>query len=194
MTKFQSDIRSCFYDVTHDTNVLNEWMTRCAEQRIAPKAVKRLLITLIPTNIASQMDPASLISALWNAYTVAETSVLFRSYLLKARLAGGGHRMEIQRVEAYVRTHLSSNLSMQVLSEQVGLSPNYLNRLFREQMNESLKGYVMRIRMETAAKMLKNSDMRVNEVAAELGFPTARYFSEAFSKYFGVTPKDYRRG
>ena len=47
---------------------------------------------------------------------------------------------------------------------------------------------------ETAAAMLRGSDMRINEIARQVGFPTARYFSDAFSKYYGVIPKDYRKG
>ncbi len=194
MNKFQSDIHACFYDVTQDSNILNDWLIRCAQMHIAPSAVKRLLITLISTNIAGQMDPSSLISSLWNACTASEVVALFRSYLLKARLAGGEHRIEIQRVKAYIHANLNNDLGMKSLSKQVGVSPNYLNKLFREDMNESLKNYVTRIRMETAAKMLKNTDMRINEIAVELGYRTSRYFSDVFSKYYGVTPTDYRRG
>lgn len=190
MVEFQSSIRSCFYDISHDTNVLNEWMVCCGRMHIAPTALKQALIRLIP----GQSDASSFTTALWNAQTASEVATLVRSYFLKTRLAGAGRRIEIQQVEDYVRTHLNENLSMQMLSSHAGLSPNYLNHLFREEMHETLKSYVMRIRMETAADMLKNTDMRINEIALRIGFPTARYFSDAFSKYYGVAPKDYRKG
>lgn len=194
MAEFQTDIRSCFYDVSHNPNTLNEWLQKCAEQHIAPAAVRQLLISMIPVSTASRSDSSGLTAALGKAYTASEAAALFRGHLLKVRLSGAGRRIEIQQVEDYIRTHLDENLSLQTLSSQVGLSPNYLNHLFREEMHETLKSYVMRIRMETAAAMLRGSDMRINEIARQVGFPTARYFSDAFSKYYGVIPKDYRKG
>lgn len=193
LEEFGTIIRACFYDVSRDATMFNEWVSRCEQCHIAPDALKQAIIRLLPVSAAGKAETSVLPSALWNAHTAAETTALIRSWLLKMRLAGGGKRSEIQQVEDYVRRHLASNLSLQILSDRVGLSPNYLNHLFREEMHETLKSYVMRIRMEKAADMLRNTDMRIHEVASQVGFPTARYFSDAFSKYYGVTPKEYRR-
>lgn len=194
LEEFGASIRACFYDVSRDATVFNEWVSRCEKCHIAPSALKQALIRLLPVSVAGKAETSALPGALWNARTAAETMALIRSWLLKMRLAGSGKRIEIRQVEDYVCGHLAGNLSMQILSDHVGLSPNYLNHLFREEMHETLKSYVMRIRMEKAADMLKHTDMRIHEVASQVGFPTARYFSDAFSKYYGVTPKEYRRG
>ncbi|THF76677.1 helix-turn-helix transcriptional regulator [Cohnella fermenti] len=97
-------------------------------------------------------------------------------------------------VQAYVRNHLGEDVSLASLSEQVYLHPVYLSKFYKEKTGEGLSDYILRIKMEYAAKLLLfEKDCRIYEIAGRIGFRNQSYFSSVFRKWFGMTPQDYRQ-
>jgi two-component system response regulator YesN len=91
-----------------------------------------------------------------------------------------------------LNTRFSEDIDLEVLSNEVGLNPVYLSRLFKEQTGRTYKNYITAIRMERAKLLLKDLQKPVSQVAVEVGYNDANYFSEAFKKYQGVSPTEYR--
>ncbi|KKI90584.1 hypothetical protein WQ54_21930 [Bacillus sp. SA1-12] len=103
------------------------------------------------------------------------------------------HRFEIRKAIDIIENKLGEQLTLSSVSEEVGLSPNYLSRLFREETGKSFNEFMTDLRMVKAIHLLKHSNLKVYEVAEKIGIPSYRYFSVLFRKWTGLTPKDFRK-
>ena len=96
-----------------------------------------------------------------------------------------------------VKFYLTQNYASQVTLEQLALhfeiSSANLSRLFRNEFGVGFSRYLTALRLESAVALLNSSNLPVSEVALRCGFSTSGYFIKVFRRYFGVTPKDYRR-
>ena len=68
-----------------------------------------------------------------------------------------------------------------------------MSELFSKDTGMSIKSYLTEKRMQWAALMLQEPERSVKNIAASCGFDDSLYFSRAFSKYFGVSPQQYRK-
>lgn len=92
----------------------------------------------------------------------------------------------------YLHEFYAENISLQKISEIADLSPYYLCRLFEKEIGVPLHVYQLDIRLTKAAQMLAKGQ-RIADVAAETGFFDQSHFHKAFSRKFGLTPKQYRQ-
>lgn len=102
-------------------------------------------------------------------------------------------RKEIEDAVHYINQNLHNSLSLNVVAEQVQLSPHYFSRLFREETGISYQNYITTKRMEKAAYLLRTTTLRVYEVAYEVGIPSYRYFVSMFREYAGIPPTEYKK-
>lgn len=98
----------------------------------------------------------------------------------------------VGHVLSYIRENLGGDLSLTALSELVYLNPSYLSRRFKEITGRNLTDTILKLRMEEACRLLKNTADRVKNIAAQLGYESAAHFSRIFKKEMGVTPQEYR--
>ena len=101
----------------------------------------------------------------------------------------------LEEIKSYLDGNYWKPLLLADLGAMTHLSPPYLNRLFRERYGLSLHDYLAKLRMERAAKLLReNLTLPVGKVAASAGIADQRYFSRVFRRVYGVTPGEYRAG
>lgn len=100
---------------------------------------------------------------------------------------------QVRLAQKLIDNKMKEPISLKSISEEVGLSPNYLSRLFTEDIGESFNEYLTRKRIEKAIELLKASTYKVYEVAEAVGIPSYRYFSVLFKEQTGVTPKEYKK-
>lgn len=74
-----------------------------------------------------------------------------------------------------------------------GLSPNYLSALFKKSCQIGFSEYITQKKISRAKVLLLEKDRKIYEVAEQLGFESAFYFSKVFKKVEGVSPRDYVR-
>ncbi len=74
----------------------------------------------------------------------------------------------------------------------VGLSERYLNRLFKEVTGTTINHMIIRLRMEEAARLLKDPLAKIYEICDRIGYADQDHFRESFKKQFGLTPTEYR--
>ncbi|MBO4303076.1 MAG: helix-turn-helix transcriptional regulator [Lentisphaeria bacterium] len=79
------------------------------------------------------------------------------------------------------------------LASARGISVVYLRKLFKNKFSLAIGDYVFRMRMQSAAEILKTESFRITELADKCGFSTVSPFSNAFRRFFGVSPRAYRR-
>ena len=100
----------------------------------------------------------------------------------------------ILHLQRYIRDHLSEDLSLIRLAEQVYLNPSYLSRLFRQIKGITLSDYIEQERILKAKELLAKETMKINEVARQTGYETAASFTRFFKKIVGCSPLDYQEG
>lgn len=109
---------------------------------------------------------------------------------LKFRKHSGDHSIVTQVVQ-FLAENIDKDFSQEVLAARYRIHPGYLSRLFKQDMGETLSEYVLRIKVERAAVLLKEGRFKVGEIAAMVGYSASSYFSIAFKKYAGCSPREY---
>jgi len=84
-------------------------------------------------------------------------------------------------------------LTANALAERLKINVSYLGRLFKSSMGVSPIAFLSQKRINRAARLLSVTDMRVSEVAKEVGLFNVNYFSRRFRSQFGVSAREYRK-
>ena len=98
----------------------------------------------------------------------------------------------VQNCVNMIQTEYRNPLSLEYLAEECGVSVSYLSKLFRRSLQTSPIQYLNRHRIEIACSLLLRGNMRVEDVAHEVGFSDHNYFIKAFKKAKGSSPRAYR--
>ncbi len=109
-------------------------------------------------------------------------------------LKSGKHRSEhsvVDRIVQYLDEHLQEDIGHDALAAKYRMHPGYLSRLFKQEMGETLSEYLLRIRIERAAQLLKEGHYKIGEISTMVGYSASSYFSIMFKKYTGYSPREY---
>ena len=98
----------------------------------------------------------------------------------------------VERMKSAVQRRCSENITIQELAEELYFTPNYICMLFKKETGESFREYLTKVRLERAKTLLRNSTMKLYEIAGQIGYTDPDYFTRIFRKYTGVTPTEYR--
>lgn len=98
----------------------------------------------------------------------------------------------LSRLIYYMEEHLD-HATLEEAAKSVDLSADYVSRLFRKQEGISFSEYLLKTRMIRAGLLIRNVNLQISTVAAQLGYNNAKNFSRAFHNYYGMTPSEYRR-
>lgn len=101
-------------------------------------------------------------------------------------------REEIAYIEKYIYDHLDRELTVSNIASVVNMSESYFSHVFKKEAGQSFTNYVNFARINKAKDLLKNSDLKINEIAAMVGLENANYFSTLFKKLTGKSPNQYR--
>lgn len=93
----------------------------------------------------------------------------------------------------YCRKHYREPLSLETLSKEFHLSRGYISQIFNRKIHMSFTHFVNALRVHAAIKLLKNSDMKIVDIAEEVGYTSLRSFNRAFMEIATTTPTEYRR-
>ena len=106
----------------------------------------------------------------------------------------GGYQYVIARAKKYAQENFSDpNISLLSVSQHVGMSSAYFSTVFSQTTGQSFISYLTGLRIERAKQLLRTTDMRLGDIAAEIGYSEPNYFSHVFRKAEGVSPKEYRQ-
>ena len=93
----------------------------------------------------------------------------------------------------YVEEHLAEKLTVESVSRGLHMSASGIYKLMHQSFDKTLSEYITERRVESAVKLLENSDLSIEEVAEAVGFTDAAYFSRRFKKLRGISPLKYRK-
>ena len=99
---------------------------------------------------------------------------------------------DMEIVAQYIRNNYQQKISMQQLASAVHISPKYLRQKFHSTYGVSPQQYLIDIRMEQGKKLLRNTNYKIKEISASVGYDSQLDFSNLFKKKTGLSPKEYR--
>lgn len=98
----------------------------------------------------------------------------------------------ITRAKEYIQQHEADELSLGEVAKAVNTSSFYFCKLFKKVTGLNFTHYVSRVRVEKAKNLLLNPNLRVSEIAFEVGFQSLTHFNRVFKKIIGHSPTEYR--
>ena len=107
-------------------------------------------------------------------------------------LVDQGHSTELE--EAIHSRLADSQLTLKDLASQLGFSPSYLSVINKKKLGLPFQEYLIQERMKKAKLLLLTTDLKIYEIADQVGFEDMNYFSQRFKQVVGVTPRQYKKG
>lgn len=100
---------------------------------------------------------------------------------------------QVRRAVAYIESHYArEKLTLQEVCRHVTMSTSYFSQIFKQVTGDTFIEYLTGVRMAKAKELLKSTDFKFYEIAAQVGYADPNYFSILFKKQTGLSPKDYR--
>lgn len=99
----------------------------------------------------------------------------------------------VSKIMDYVSENYCDNtISLKQISLKFGFHENYISNLFKNAYGENLSAVIERLRIEKACDMIKNTSMKIGDIAEAVGYTSDASFRRAFKKITGVSPGEYR--
>ena len=98
----------------------------------------------------------------------------------------------IGRVIDYINKNFNSEITLNQVADEVGLSPQYLSKIFKENYGINFIDYITKKRIKYAEELLLNSGKSIKEISCLVGYEDPNYFSRIFKKDTGCTPSQFR--
>lgn len=99
----------------------------------------------------------------------------------------------VQNAIAYVKDHYAQPITLTEIAESIGISTSYLSSTFKSETNTGLSNYISFYRIQTACKLLRQTNDSIYQIAASVNISDTTYFCKQFKKYVGLTPSEYRK-
>lgn len=131
------------------------------------------------------------------AEQLVKGQIAINKHFKKLRIVRHDTKRALYRSTLEARTFLHDNfrgkISLDTVSQNVGVSKYYLHRLFKEINGKTLQEYLTDIRLQNAKKQLQYSKDPIAEIAMDSGFENSAYFSNVFKKHTGISPTQFRQ-
>ena len=99
----------------------------------------------------------------------------------------------IRQIHDYMLAHLAQRITIEELCRLYPINPTTLKEVFKDVYGSSVAAHLKEHRMEEAARLLREGDLSVAEVARQVGYESQSKFTAAFKEQYGRLPKEYRR-
>lgn len=99
----------------------------------------------------------------------------------------------MNQIKQFILEHSHQDISLEALGKQVGLSPIYISKLFKEKLGINYIDFLTECRIEKAKKLMSNPEKSLKEITFEVGYHEPNYFSKVFKKMCGLSPNEYRK-
>jgi YesN/AraC family two-component response regulator len=98
----------------------------------------------------------------------------------------------IKQALSYIHKNLSAKLVLKDIASTIYVHPNYLSTLFKKEVGLNLSDYITKARIEESKYYIKYTNTKITEIALFYQFCNQSYYTLAFKKFIGFTPKEYR--
>lgn len=93
----------------------------------------------------------------------------------------------------FIELNYSRKISINMISDYIGLNRSYLNSIFKAALGKTLQQYLMEFRVRKACELLENNNLHISDIAHSVGYPDQLLFSKVFKRIQGVSPSEYKK-
>ncbi len=134
------------------------------------------------------VNARSYAQAVQNLYMVCEKYIQEEQEKLKEKKG-----KPILTAVKFIKEHFREQISLEDVADGSNVSPNYLSKLFKSEMQVGFNEYLTQIRLEESQHLLAETNLSIREVASQVGYLDEKYYAKLFKKNTGIKPTDYRR-
>ena len=132
-----------------------------------------------------------------NPYSDAYTSSIIKEILSilimeQSKLKNSNTEL-VEKIMIFLHTNYHTDIKNANISKQFGYHPFYLNRIFKENTGMTLHQTLLRVRLQNAKELLKQTRLSIDEIHKEVGFNNRTQFCTFFRKQTGMSPTEYRK-
>ncbi|WP_170311607.1 response regulator transcription factor [Vallitalea okinawensis] len=102
------------------------------------------------------------------------------------------HHSKINKAIHFIQNYYRQDITLKDVADFVELNSSYLSRVFKANMGMSITHYINLCKIEKAEELLRDSNLKIYEIADEVGFIHVQYFNNVFKKFKGRSPLEYR--
>lgn len=122
-------------------------------------------------------------------------NIIITKMLRKSKLGLGDEALNgvWKELSDYIDENLGADLKLSTLARKCFYNPSYFSRIFKEKFGTSPVEYISRRRVDYAVKLLRETALTIDDIAAKVGFSDRSSFYSAFAKYRNQTPSEFRK-
>ena len=157
--------------------------------------IKQAMAYKINDILITPYTTSDLLSSINNVYT--EIKEQFEEAIsdeqLTYKVNSENYNHVIDQVKTYVNKRLHQQITLKQISKQLHFNYAYLGQKFKSHENISFNEYVLQQRMERAKQLLVNTDLKIYEIAQEVGYTEIDWFYKKFKAHTGLSANEYRK-
>jgi two-component system response regulator YesN len=197
-------------NVNKTEQLFDELLNKAVQENIPPEAMKQLCVQVLVESLSEALELNVDVSEitkkhgdLYQTISMSQELAEIRSYsknilselirLIQEKRSSRSKNEAFPKILDYIHTNYKrADLSLNLIAEKFDFSVSYLSRLFKEQMECNFLEYLIGIRVKAAQELLINTNMKINEIAEEVGYTNSYSFNRIFKKQTGMTPGEYK--
>lgn len=158
------------------------------------QAVDHLLDNLLQHEMCSPADAETIRLKIGECVSIRELKELLEQFVYHTCCSGeSAHSLRIRKVIRFIYQNYMLDISIQDAAAQVGLNPEYLNKVFKREVGVGFSRYLTGYRIKVAKDLLSRGEARIGEVAELVGYKNSQYFSVVFRQEVGISPTEFIR-
>jgi AraC-type DNA-binding domain-containing proteins len=117
----------------------------------------------------------------------------FYSRIFDNTLKSEGDAKDVKnKVFKFIKDNLKNNIDVTAIADYVGISYSYVRKIVKDKSGKTVVDYINGLKIEEAKRLLKDTNMNMNDIALQVGYNNYQSFNRFFQKYEGVTPSEFR--
>lgn len=155
-----------------------------------------LMIRELNTGLYEQLGHQEYLKQIMEAITLNELSSIYNGLIEKIILSQEKKEdisnFTIKRALNYIKNNYKEGITLEETALNMDITPEYLSMLFNREVGTNFNLFIKEFRIGKAKKLLIGSDMKIYEIAQEVGYNDSKYFCRVFKEIVGLSPSDYR--
>ncbi len=185
-----SELKDVFEENTYNSQLIYHWYNE--------------LIDIIIFGVRHQLDGDNLPDSSWfrkqfnSFYTLDDMFSWLKNWITEEfdryiYIKENRDAKPIRLAKQYINENYNKAISLEDVSFVIGFNPAYFSTMFRKETGEKFIDYLMDIRIQKAKSLLLQTDMKVIDIALEVGYSDAKYFAKLFKRKTGLSPSEFRK-
>lgn len=191
-------------------SLLSSMYQEAVRVNLSPDLIRQFSFELVMRSMQTAesvgIDPGALLAEAGNMY---ERILQCESWRETEQFVGGvltdlsgsierkrsqrGKNDTMAKILAFVQANYKdSGLSLDLLANEFNLNPTYISKLFKEHAEGNFIDYLIEIRIEASKLLLRDRNIKINDISESVGYANSRSFMRTFKKVTGMTPTEYR--